>query len=221
MSTLTRNQLLGRVLTVTLIYLILKFFGGTLGRTVLYPVTMLVTFLHEFGHAFFGLISGGSVESLAVHPDGSGVTTTRGGSPALVIMGGYLGSAIFGNMLFYIGTKKAGNWAQRTLIVLAVLMVIAALYWFDNLTSSGILALFAVALVLIAWKTNWDRDVLMFLGLATVLYIIQDFNGGPSSDLAAFEQRVGIFSAKVWMIVWLVIALLISTVNLRWIFKGN
>ncbi len=218
MTTTTRNQLLGRVLAVTLIYLILKFFGGTLGRTLLYPVTMLVTFLHEFGHAFFGLITGGSVESLAVHPDGSGVTTTRGGSPTLVIMGGYLGSAIFGNLLFYLGTRNSGRASQTTLVALAVSMIIAAIYWFDNIVTSGILVLFALVLIFIAFKTNWDRDVLLFLGLATVLYILQDFNGGPSSDLAQFEQRVGIFSAKIWMVVWLVIALLISTFNLRWIF---
>jgi hypothetical protein len=216
-----RMRMLSRVLSVLIVYLILKFFGGTMGRTLLYPVTMLVTFLHEFGHAIFGLVSGGSVESLSVNTDGSGVTTTRGGIPALVIMGGYLGSAIFGNILFYIGTKKASRWSQMTLIALALFMVFTAVIWFDNMTSTGILLAFAAILLFIALKTTWDKDVLMFLGIATVLYIIQDFNGGPSSDLSAFEQRVGLFSSKVWMFIWLGIALLISAANVRWIFKGS
>jgi Peptidase M50B-like len=221
MSNTTRSTVLMHVLVVTMIYLILKFLGGSMGRMALYPVTMLVTFLHEFGHAFFGIISGGSVESLSVSPDGSGLTTTRGGSVAMVIMGGYLGSAIFGNILFYIGTTRSERWSHNTLIALAVCMGIAAVYWFDNMVSSGILVGFALLLLLIATKTPWDKEVLMFLGIATVLYIIQDFNGGPSSDLAQFEERVGIFPARIWMFVWLGIALLISTANLRWIFKGT
>jgi Peptidase M50B-like len=215
----TRRSLLARVLTVTVIYLILKFIGGSMGSMVLYPVTMLVTFLHEFGHAFFGIISGGHVESLSVNRDGSGLTTTLGGSPALIMAGGYLGSAMFGNLLFYIGTKGNARWSQLTLLLLAAFMVIAAVYWFDNFTSSGILLGFAAILSFLALKTTWDKDVLMFLGVATVLYIIQDFNGGPSSDLAQFESRVGIFPAQVWMFIWLGIALVISAFNLRWIFK--
>jgi hypothetical protein len=215
----SRRSLLTRLLTVTVIYLILKFLGGSMGRMVLYPVTMLVTFLHEFGHAFFGIVSGGHVESLSVNPDGSGLTTTVGGSPALVMIGGYLGSAIFGNLLFYIGARGNARWSQLTLILLAAFMVIAAVYWFDNMTSSAILLAFAAILGFIGLKTAWDKDVLMFLGVATVLYIIQDFNGGPASDLAQFESRVGIFPTKVWMFVWLGIALLISALNIKWIFQ--
>lgn len=139
-----QNKMLARVLTVLVVYLILKFFGGTLGRTLLYPVTMLVTFLHEFGHALGALLSGGSVEGLSVQTDGSGLTTTRGGSVPLVIMGGYLGSAIFGNILFYIGTKKDSRWSHATLLCLAVFMVLAGIIWFDNFVSTGILLGFAV-----------------------------------------------------------------------------
>ena len=48
------KNLLPRLLAMVLVYVILKFFGGSFGVLVLYPVTMLVAFLHELGH-YLGL----------------------------------------------------------------------------------------------------------------------------------------------------------------------
>jgi hypothetical protein len=76
-------------------------------------------------------------------------------------------------------------------------------------------------LFFVANKTNWDQDVLMFLGIAAVFYILQDFNVGPKSDLAAYTQVVGIFSTTVWMYIWLAIAAMLSYSNLKEIFKGR
>jgi hypothetical protein len=100
-----KNNTLLRILIVLFLYLGIKFFGGEYGRMILYPITLLVTFLHEFGHALGALITGGEVMSIQINPDGSGVTMTRGGSRAVILMGGYIGSAILGNLLFYLGTS--------------------------------------------------------------------------------------------------------------------
>lgn len=202
-----------------MVYLILKYLGGSFGALVLYPVTLLVTILHEFGHALGAILSGGSVEGLQINPDGSGYTITRGGSPGLVLVGGYLGSAILGNVLFRIGAKHH-RLAQGTLITMAVLMAIIGLIWFESFISTGILWAFAASLVFFALKTTWDQDVLMFLGMAAVLYIIQDFNVGPSSDLAMYEKVVGLFPAQIWMYIWLALAVVVSFWNARSTFRG-
>lgn len=213
------KQLHFRLLLFLMVYLILKYMGGSFGALVLYPVTLLVTILHEFGHALGALLSGGSVEGLQINPDGSGYTKTRGGSAGLVLVGGYLGSAILGNILFRIGAKHH-RLAQGTLITMAVLMALVGLIWFESFTSTGILWAFAASLVFFALKTTWDQDVLMFLGLAAVLYIIQDFNVGPSSDLAMYEKVVGLFPAQIWMYIWLAVAVLMSFWNARNTFRG-
>ena len=124
-----QTQLHFRVIAMLLVYGILKFMGGSLGALLLYPVTMLVTFLHEFGHALGAILTGGTVEGLQVNPDGSGYTTTRGGSPGIVLMGGYLGSAILGNILFRIGARHH-QLAQGTLLAMAIFMGLAGLVWF-------------------------------------------------------------------------------------------
>lgn len=212
------KQLHFRVLAMVVVYGILKFMGGSFGSLVLYPVTLLVTFLHEFGHALGAILTGGGVEGLQINADGSGYTVTRGGSPAVVLMGGYLGSAILGNLLFRIGVKHH-RMTQQTLMTLGVIMALAGVVWFESFQSTAILFIFAVSLYFIAVKTTWDQDVLMFLGLAAVLYIIQDFNVGPSSDLAMYEQVVGVFPAQVWMFIWLGLAALLFGWNLKEIFK--
>jgi hypothetical protein len=212
------NNIYYRVLAMVLVYAILRFAGGSFGSLVLYPVTLMVTFLHEFGHSLFGLLTGAKVESMQINPDGSGFTTTRGGSPGIILMGGYLGSVLLGNLLFYIGVKK-GALTQFTLYLLAGIMTFAAIFWYQSPISSLLLLGFAGSLALIAWKTDWDQDVLMFLGVTTILYIIQDFNVGPSSDLAMYEKVVGVFPTSVWMYIWLALAILVSYSNIRAIFK--
>ncbi len=197
------------------IYALLRFLGGSFGQLVLYPVTLLVTFLHEFGHALGAILTGGEVVGLHIGSDGSGYTTTRGGSAGVILIGGYLGSAIL-NVLFYIGVRKK-SWTD-TLLVLAGLMALVGVIWFESFLSTGLLFGFAATLWLISTRTNWDQDVLMFLGLAAVLYIIQDFRVGPQSDLARYEQVVGIFPAAVWTYIWLGLAGLLFYFNLKNIF---
>ncbi len=209
-----------RVLAMIIIYLMLKFIGGSLGNLALYPVTLFVTFLHEFGHALGGIFTGAAVEGMRINPDGSGYTVTRGGSAGIILMGGYLGSAVLGNLLLYIGAHKR-SLTQMTLNGLSIAMAFAGIVWFESIESTVILFLFAGALFFVANRTNWDQDVLMFLGIAAVFYILQDFNVGPKSDLAMYQQVVGIFPTTVWMYIWLGIAAMLSYSNLKEIFKGR
>jgi len=179
------------------------------------PIRLLCTFLHEFGHAFFAIITGGSVKSLAVNMDGSGVTGVVGGNKALLIMGGYIGSALFGNLILRLAGSRNPDIVQK---VLAGLMFISALIWFDNFITTGILLAFSAALWYSANKKR-SSYILGFLGVACVLYIIQDFNVGPSSDLQAYENEVGFFPARVWMYIWLLIVIATTALNLRALYN--
>ena len=207
-----------RVLLALLVYLLLVVLGGPTGRLLLYPVTMLVAFLHEFGHALGAIVTGGTVEHLQVSMDGSGYTVTKGGDPAVILMGGYLGSAVLGNLLFYFGARKP-DLSHHTLLILSGLMLLAGLLWFRSVQGTVLLWVFALGLGYIALRTKWSGDVLMFFGLTTVLYIIRDFNNGPQSDLDMYSQIVGFFPSAVWMYIWLAIALGLSLWNIHLVFR--
>lgn len=215
-----KDKTIIHIIVILAIYLGLRYFGGSIGATILYPITLLVTYLHEFGHALGAILTGGSVEALQINGDGSGYTKTRGGFHAVIIMGGYIGSAIFGNLLFYIGARKP-RIAHITLYVLASLMLMSAFFWFNSLFTTGLLILFALVLYFFANKTTFGREVLMFLGLASIIYIVQDFNVGPSSDLQAYADLFVFIPAMVWMYIWLGIVLLLCFANFRLIFRSR
>lgn len=213
-----RNQLLLRIFGILALYLGLKYYGGDVGKYVLYPITRLVTFLHEFGHALGAILTGGSVDALQVNADGSGYAITRGGSRAIILMGGYIGSALLGNLIFFVGARKP-NAAKFTMYALAAMMAFSGVFWFNSLYTTGFLFLFAVGLCFIAAKTSINREVLMFLGLASIIYIIQDFNVGPSSDLQKYAELFVVIPQAVWMYIWLAIVIVLFILNLRLILK--
>ena len=214
-----RDNILMKTLAVAFIYILLRFMGGSFGQIVLYPITLLVAFLHEFGHAFGAGITGGSILGVQINPDGSGLTTTQGGSTAVTLLGGYIGSAFFGNLLFYIGVKLP-QYHRIALVFLGGMMAFAGIFWFQSWTSTAILILYGVFLYFIARHAEWPGWALMFFGLSSILYIIQDFRFGPSSDLQHFESVVGFFPSTIWMYIWLIFVVLMFLYNLRFIF-GN
>ena len=208
------------ILSILTVYIGLTSFGGEVGRQIMYPLRLFVTFLHEFGHALGALITGGDVISFIVRNDGSGVTATQGGNRAIVIMGGYIGSAILGNLLFYIGARQQ-RLAKATLYSISGIMFVVAIAWFSSIFTTVFLILFALALGLIAKFTKFDQIVVMFLGLASILYIIQDFRVGPRSDLADYAEHFVIIPSTVWMYIWLVVVLILFVLNIKVIFKKS
>lgn len=212
------RQILIRLAIVILIYFGLVFLAGRYGRIVLRPIQLFVTILHELGHAFGAVLSGGSVSTVQINPNGSGVTYTQGGNRAITIIGGYLGSALFGNTLFYLGVR-AGKAARVALYIIGGLLILSAVIWYSTLFSTLILFVFGGALIGLGYKQWIMREVLMFLGFASLIYIIQDFNVGPSSDLAAYARHYKIIPAGLWMYIWLGIVLLMTALNIRMIIK--
>jgi len=212
-----KSSILVRMIIILAIYFGLIYFGGNVGRKIMYPVRLFVTFLHEFGHAIGAVLTGGWVEDVQINADGSGWTRTANGNRPVTIMGGYLGSALFGNLLFYVGARWQ-KLVKPVLILLIIAMLVTAFYWFNSLFTTFVLLAFSLFLGLIAWKTDFGREILMFLGLASVLYIIQDFNVGPTSDLKAYEEVMVFIPAQIWMYIWLGIAILLFAFNIRILF---
>lgn len=189
------------------------------GSMVLYPFQLLVTVLHEFGHALGAIITGGLVASVQINSDGSGVTYTSGGWRPIVIAGGYIGSGIFGNIIIRSGLRY-GSWSKYLLGGLLAILVVIATIWSRSLSNTIICAIFAASIYWISRKSDeFMAWFLVFTGLVSVLYVIQDFRVGPSSDLQQFAQELPIMSHTMWMYAWLVAVVLMSWHNLRDLLK--
>ncbi len=186
-----------------------------LGWVVLYPFKLLVTFLHEFGHALGALLTGGGVHEVEINSDGSGVTTTSGGFRPIVIAGGYIGSAVFGNLIMRAGLRY-GEWIRWLLNGLLIVMVAIATIWSGNFGNTLLAFAFAAGLYTISLRHDelvaW---FLVFVGTVSVLFVIQDFRVGPSSDLAQFAHAVPILPQAGWMFVWLGVVVALTWNNVK------
>lgn len=210
----TRGALLLRMGIFTAIYLGLSYFGSETGRNLLYPIRVFVTFLHEFGHAAGALLIGGTVESIIIEPNAGGMTTTLGGNRPITIAGGYIGSALFGNIMVYVGAKRPRLVKPMTGLIIAILLI-TGIVWYKTVFTAVMLFLFAGGLFFAGFKSRMGREVLIFLGLASVIYILQDTAYGPSSDLAQFAREMRFIPAPGWMLIWFAIAIGILLLNLK------
>lgn len=189
------------------------------GVYVILPINLFVTFLHEFGHAFFALITGGAVHEVYIQSNGSGYAVTSGGFAPLILMGGYVGSALFGNLLLHIGIRKPKT-SIITLYVIIAILLFTATWWFSSIFTSALLILFSALAYWLSKKSKPGvSNLLIIIGTASILYIVMDYNTGPSSDLSKFTQIIPILPQTVWSIIWLLIVVYITWINLRRCFK--
>jgi len=180
---------------------------------VVWPLRVLVVFFHEASHGLAALATGGSIDSLRIMPDESGLATTRGGSMLVVYSAGYLGSLAFGAILLLVAARtRVDRIAAAALGALLAGLTI----FFVPLSNPfgfafGLVA--AAALVAMArWLPEAVSDVaLKVIGVTScgyaVLDIYSDVIARPElkSDAAMLGEATGVPTA-VWGVLWIAIA---------------
>jgi hypothetical protein len=197
-----------------------------------FPIDVFVVFLHEFGHAVAAMITGGDVAQLVMFPDDPGVAgyaCTGGGFRPLVLMGGYIGSALFGAAFLRLGMAKQ-CYSKALFRLVAICMVGSQILWFPHGSCSNVHAgvrdcvvSWLVCLVggFIFWQLaefpeKFRRFFLVFLGTASLIQIILDINVGPGGDLTGFTELFGgIVPFVVWQGLWFLIVLAIVFFTVR------
>src|SRR5579862_2248316 len=109
---------------------------------------MLVIAFHEFGHAFMAICTGGKVESISLNPHEGGVTHMRGGSSALTLPAGYLGSSLIGALLIFCGFDIVAS--KVASIALGVCFPLT-LWWARRDWLTILTVLLAVGLLIACW----------------------------------------------------------------------
>ncbi|HZO87769.1 MAG TPA: M50 family metallopeptidase [Chthonomonadaceae bacterium] len=214
------------LLVATLVTLALWFVPYS--NYLLYPLRLFIIFIHESGHALAALLVGGSVASLTVAPNGSGVTQTLIAPWArwLVYSGGYLGTALFGAVLLQVGRlarwRSAGRtvlytiafvllaltllWAWRSPFTLITGLALAAVMWALARYTSPQAANFAAAFLAVQCSLN-------ALGDLSDLFAITTHNLGDSD--AKFMADAYLLPPTFWAVLWAAMAVLLLAVSLR------
>ncbi len=181
----------------------------------LYPLKLLVVFFHECSHALMTLATGGRVVELAVNPLQGGHVISAGGNRFLILSAGYLGSSLWGVLIYLLAV---GSRLDKAVMVLLGGTVAAVGVAFARTPFALGFALGAAALmVLIGVKAGREINdfVLRLIGLTSMLYAPLDIysdtiaRAGSRSDALMLAQEFG-GAELVWGAAWLALSVAVA-----------
>ena len=175
------------------------------GGVILYPFTLLGTWVHEMGHGVTALLVGGTFVSLDIFRDASGLahmTAPRGFPSALVAIGGLLAPPLAGASILVLA--RGPRRSRVVLLALAAALVLSLALWVRTLAGWVAMPLVAALVAAFAlWGSPRERLVFaqfigLLLGLDTVARIDYLFTASATvngreqpSDIAAVVAEMG------------------------------
>ena len=207
---------------------------------IVYPLQLFATFVHEGGHALATLLTGNSVQSLTVSPDGSGMVWSRSTgwfSQLFISSAGYLGTTAFGVgllawMRFGRSSRLALYLCAGAVGVLTIIFGFLAPIWnlLENVTVGSMLftifsgTVLTVGLAAIAYfgSIKWINFALAFLAVQSLLnaifslrdlFFVSAFTSGHS-DAANMAAATGIPSI-IWVFIWIGLSIVFISVGMR------
>jgi Peptidase M50B-like len=211
---------------------------------LVYPIRLFVTFIHESSHALIAILTGGSVASLTIASDGSGVVYSAPSGffgAILTSSAGYLGTTVFGVLMLFLIRRAvspnkilfgSGIFVGLMTLVFAIispifhilslnvpLSSVAFTVLAGVLLTGALLALAKYASVGVATFATAFLTAQCLLNalsdLKTVLFMSAPLIGSDiSTDAGNMATATGIPSF-LWVIVWIAISLVVITVGLR------
>jgi uncharacterized membrane protein len=175
-------------------------------KHILTPFKLVVTGLHEFGHAIVGKCTGAKIHSIEINLDTCGVTKMRGGIPWLTLPAGYVGSAFFGGVMVFAGFNVL---ASKIVSVAIGLCFLLTLYWAAGIVA-GIISLLYIGLIIAFWiiqQGAYLRFIVLFMGVMASMQSLWDFQALvfrkiSQSDASKYAELVGCLPAQGWAFVW-------------------
>lgn len=210
---------------------------------IVYPIQLFATFVHEGSHVLATLMTGGSVQSLTVSPDTSGLvwSLTQEGNwlqAFLVSSAGYVGTTIFGVLLltwfrYGYSSRNALYFSSGFVGIMTLVFGLLAPIWnvfngqfsvlsvaFTVISGAVITgALFAIAKFA---QLKWVNFSLAFLAVQCLLNAIFSLKtlflvsatSETHSDAVNMAQATGVPSL-FWVTLWIVISIVVISLGLR------
>jgi len=199
----------------------LALFGGFVAVVLLwdtiaiYPIKVFVVLLHEISHGLAAIATGGSISRIEVNSNQGGVCWTSGGIRFVVASAGYLGSLLFGALIFLAAgwTKIARPLAALVGMFILSMTVVYVRNWFGF--GFGLLAGLALLAGAVRLPSTIVSFVLQLLGISSCLYAILDIKSdtisrrGIGSDADTLAEMTWI-PGVVWGVLWIVLSVAVT-----------
>ncbi|MEP6947511.1 MAG: M50 family metallopeptidase [Acidobacteriota bacterium] len=211
---------------------------------LVYPIRLFVTFIHESSHALVAFITGGTVQSLTIASDGSGVVYSAAAgwfSGLLTSSAGYLGTAIFGVFLLYLIRRSvsprkiligSGVFIALVTVVFGIVSPVFHVFSlqvaFSSIAFTVMAGIVLTAALLAIGKfasLRYANFAVAFLAiqcllnslsdLKTVFFINAPFVGSDiQNDASNMAAATGI-PGVVWVVIWICISVVLISLGLR------
>lgn len=210
---------------------------------LLSPINTFATMVHEMSHALVCIFTGGYVSGMTIVSDGSGhggLTFCRGGWPFFYTQAGYLGTAVFGCLLIFLGQFK--KISKGILIFIGGTIGLASIFLVGlNVLNTGwqgflsmIAGLMLSAFLIwagVKWRSHYANLLILFLAVQTALnsvtsivYLAQVSLGmtpfGSFSDATSMQEMTGL-PAGFWSIIWVLMSVAMLGATLYYTYGRN
>lgn len=179
---------------------------------LVYPIKLFVVLIHEISHAISTILSGGKVIAFNIGLDLSGKCETENGNNILIAASGYLGSLLFGLLIFYSTyNRKIGKWL---LIIIAILILITSVSLMQNFSLTLFAILYSVILFVSAFflQIRIVPLILKVFGMLSCIYVLFDIKedilstNSAISDASILSDLINVPTVVIGLI-WLIISL--------------
>lgn len=193
---------------------------------ILYPLKLLVVFFHESSHALATLLTGGTVKELVINKDQGGHVISQGGNQFIIISAGYIGSLLFGVVIYIASVKSQYDKIIMTVLGIGIVIITVFLSrslfsWIFGLISGGTMILMAKYLA-----DQYNDFALRLIGLTSMMYAPLDIysdtisRSNLPSDAYFLAQYVG-GTTLFWGSIWMLISLVVIFYCLKWAFSQS
>jgi len=208
-KTHNKNQNIIELVFLSFILIISFLFWDTY---LVYPIKLFVVLIHEISHAISAILSGGKVIAFNIGFNLSGKCETESGNNILIATSGYLGSLLFGLLIFYSTyNKKIGKWL---LIIISILILITSVSLMQNFSLILLAVLYSVLLFVSAFflQIRIDSYILRLFGMLSCVYVLFDIKedilskNSAISDASILSDLINVPTIMIGLI-WLIISL--------------
>lgn len=189
------------------------------GFPLVYPLKLLVVFFHESSHALMTVATGGEVQEMVVNAQQGGHVLSLGGNRFLTLSAGYLGSLVWGMIIYLIAVRTDLDKALMFVLGSSII-AIAAFYIRDTFAivfslGTGV-AMLAIA---ITASTLINDAVLRLIGLTNMMYVPLDVYSDTiarshlRSDAFMLAEEIG-GSTILWGGLWMAMSVVMVIITL-------
>lgn len=185
----------------------------------MFPLRVLMTLIHEFGHGLAALLTGGSIDRITVEPGLGGLCYTRGGWRWVILPSGYLGSMAAGCAMILAASRS--RYDRFFSLAMGACVLAATLLFVRSRVGFGYGLLTGAALASSGWwlSEEFNDFLLCFLGTMSCLSAVfglkylASYNG--NNDALMFSHEIFPLPALVWAVLWAALAVLCWGVTIR------